>query len=128
MDPIADMLTRIRNAIAVRRPAVDVPFSKTKFAIAKVLEREGWVSSVVKDDANVSSIRVFLKYDENGEPHIHALNRVSRPGQRRYVGKTRIPSVLGGMGMAVVSTPAGIMTNREARKRGLGGEVMCEIH
>lgn len=128
MDPIADMLSRIRNALSVRRPAVDVPYSKTKFAIAKILEREGWVSSAVKDDASQGIIRLFLKYDEAGQPHIRALRRVSRPGQRRYVPKSRLPTVLGGLGVAIVSTPSGIMTNKEARKRGLGGEVMCEIH
>ncbi len=126
-DPIADMLTRIRNAIRARKPAVELPYSGTKFSIAKLLEREGWVKQVEKIETRFGTIRIELKYEDAGSPAIRTIRRVSTPGRRVYVGKGKLPVVLGGMGMAIVSTSSGIMTSLDAHKKGLGGEVMCEI-
>ncbi|MFH1171305.1 MAG: 30S ribosomal protein S8 [bacterium] len=126
-DPISDMLTRIRNANRVKKPAIELPYSLTKFSIAKILEREGWVARVEKIDTRFGAIRIELRYDDTGLPVIRELHRVSKPGRRVYVGKKELPVVLGGMGIAIVSTSSGIMSSREARKKGLGGEVMCEI-
>jgi len=125
-DPISDMLTRIRNAIRVRKTAIELPYSRTKFTIAKILEREGWVSHVEKIETRFGSIRIELKYAD-GASTIRELHRVSKPGRRVYVGSKKLPIVLGGIGLAIVSTSSGIMTSGEARKKGLGGEVMCEI-
>lgn len=126
-DPIADMLTRIRNAIRVRKDALELPYSGTKFSLAKILEREGWVKHAEKIDTRFGALRIELKYEEDGSSVIRALRRISKPGRRVYVGKKELPVVLGGIGLAIVSTSSGIMTSREARKKGLGGEVMCEI-
>lgn len=128
-DPIADMLTRIRNGLRVRLPSVDMPFSKTKETIAKILANEGWVRDVqvIEDGEITKTVRVMLKYDEKGESKIRSLRRISKPGQRVYVGKEKLPKVLGGMGIAILSTSSGIMTNRHARKAGVGGEVLCEV-
>lgn len=127
-DPIADMLTRIRNGLRVRLPSVDVPYSKTKESIAKILASEGWVRDVhVVEDGEMRTVRVTLKYDEKGESKIRGIRRISKPGQRVYVGNEKLPKVLGGMGIAIVSTSSGIMTNRAARKQGVGGEVLCEV-
>lgn len=125
-DPISDMLTRIRNAIRVRKPAIELPYSRTKLTIAKILEREGWVAHVEKIDTRFGTIRVELKYAD-GSSSIRELRRISKPGRRVYVGAKKLPIVLGGIGLAIVSTSSGIMTSFEARKKGLGGEVMCEI-
>lgn len=127
-DPIADMLTRIRNALRVRQASVDVPYSKTKEAIARLLATEGWVRDVqIVEDEPWKSVRVTLRYDADGSSKIRGLRRISKPGQRVYVGNEKLPKVLGGMGIAIVSTSSGIMTNRAARKQGVGGEVLCEI-
>ncbi len=127
-DPIADMLTRLRNGMAVRRRYVQMPSSKVKMAIAQILKDEGYVEGfdVVKEkDRPQPSLRVWLKYDENREPLLAGLQRISRPGRRVYTRKQTIPLVLSGMGVAVLSTPKGIMTGRQARRLGLGGEVLC---
>lgn len=126
-DPIADMLSRVRNAIRVRKTSVELPYSNLKFSIAKILEQEGWVQRVEKIETRFGAIRIELKYEEGGTPVIRTLKRVSTPGRRVYVGSKKLPVVLGGIGIAIVSTPAGIMTSKQARKKGLGGEVMCEI-
>ncbi len=127
-DPIADMLTRLRNGMAVRRRYVQMPSSKIKLAIAQILKDEGYVEGfdVVKEkDRPQANLRVWLKYGENREPLLTGLQRVSRPGRRVYTGKQSIPLVLSGMGVAVLSTPKGVMTGRQARKLGVGGEVLC---
>ena len=126
-DPIADMLVRIRNAAAVGKPSVTMPSSKIKVAIAKVLEDEGYVASsrVTKDGAK-SILEIALKYYE-GKPVIERLQRVSRSSLRQYRGKDALPKVLGGLGVAIISTSKGIMTDSQARKQGVGGEVLCVV-
>ena len=127
-DPISDMLTRIRNASAVKKPEVVLPYSNMKYSIAKILEREGYLGKVAKDtDEKFAVLRIELKY-KDAAPAIAKLNRVSKPGRRVYAKYNELPHVLSGMGMAIVSTPNGLMTNKEARKRHLGGEVICEIY
>ncbi len=126
-DPIADMLTRIRNAQAVSREDVFIPFSNIKLEIAKILEKHGFISNVKKiGRAPKKQIKIELKYEEK-QPKIIGLKRVSKPGQRIYVGAKRLRLVRGGYGMSVVSTPQGLMTNSQARKKNLGGEIICEI-
>ena len=126
-DPIADMLTRIRNAQAVRKTAVKIPFSKLKAAIARVMKEEGYIEGyAVEAEDNKSFINVVLKYHE-GRPVIEDLQRYSRPGLRAYRGKDELPKVMGGFGIAIVSTSAGVMTDRAARAAGFGGEVICFV-
>jgi small subunit ribosomal protein S8 len=127
-DPIADMLTRIRNAIMVRHKYALVPSSKMKLAIAKIFKEEGFIRNYdVTRDVPQPMIRIWLKYDEDKEPILRGLKRVSKPGCRIYTGKQDIPWVLSGMGVAVLSTPQGIVTDRQARRLGVGGEVLCYI-
>jgi len=126
-DPITDMLNRIRNAQAVLKPTVDIPFSNLKYEIAKILEKRGFVAQIEKKGKKIKKIfEIVLKYDDKS-PAISGLKRVSRPGQRIYKGFEKLRAVRGGYGMAIVSTPKGLMTNKEARKQKLGGEVLCEI-
>jgi len=136
-DPIADMLTRIRNASMVKKAEIVLPMSKLKMEIAKILEREGLIikAEVLKGEksgknqsAAFDKLRLVLKYDEERQPRISSLKRVSKPGARIYVGKDNLPRVLNNLGIAIISTPKGLMTNREARKNQLGGEVICEIY
>jgi len=134
-DPIADMLTRIRNAHAVNKETVVLPMSKMKYNIAKILEQGGWITKAevikVKSKKNVSSIFNDLKLDlkyKNGQPAISALKKISTPGRRVYAGKDELPRVLNNLGIAIISTSSGLMTNKEAKKKGLGGEVICEIY
>ena len=126
-DPIADMLVRIKNAAAVGKPTVSMPSSKIKVAIAKVLEDEGYIASsrVTKDGAK-SVLEIALKYYE-GKPVIERLQRVSRSSLRQYRGKDALPKVLGGLGVAIISTSKGIMTDHQARSAGVGGEVLCLV-
>jgi len=124
-DPIADMLTRIRNAQNVRKPDVSLPFSNVKMAIARILEVEGYLTSVHKTPEGELSFG--LKYRER-EPVIRSIDRISTPGRRVYKPANDLPRVLNDRGIAVISTSQGIMTNKEARKRKLGGEVMCEVY
>jgi small subunit ribosomal protein S8 len=128
-DPIADMLTRIRNASRAKHPRVDLSASKLKVEIARILKDEGYIASFkVMDDNKVrKTLRVFLRYTPDRRSVITNLKRISRPGCRRYVGKTEIRSVIGGMGMSILSTPRGLMTGYTARKAGVGGEVLCEV-
>jgi small subunit ribosomal protein S8 len=127
-DPIADMLTRVRNAAQARHTSVSVPYSKIKLAIAKILEAEGYISGYdTEEDGLRKSLRLQLKYDGERRPVVHGLRRVSRPGRRVYAGMHDIPRVLGGMGTVVISTNRGIMTGKEARRRHLGGELIAEI-
>ena len=126
-DPIADMLVRIRNAAAVGKPTVKMPSSKIKVAIAKVLQDEGYIGgSRVTQDGAKAQLEIVLKYYE-GKPVIEKLQRVSRSGLRQYRGKDAIPKVLGGLGIAIISTSKGIMTDTQARQQGVGGEVLCFV-
>lgn len=127
-DPIADMLTRIRNANSAKHVTVDIPSSKMKLAIAQILVDEGYVKSFEKiEDNKQGVIRVTLKYDENGKRVISGLKRISKPGLRIYVNKEEIPQVLNGLGIAIVSTSKGIMTDKNARKENVGGEVLAYV-
>jgi small subunit ribosomal protein S8 len=127
-DPIADMLTRIRNGLTVRKAFVLVPSSKIKVAIAQILLEEGFIQGYeVTDERPQANIRVWLKYDERRRPVMTGMKRVSSPGRRVYRGKRSLPWVLSGLGIAIVSTPRGVMTGQEARRQGVGGEVLCYI-
>ncbi|MEW4489816.1 30S ribosomal protein S8 [Thalassoglobus sp. JC818] len=127
-DPIADMLTRIRNAIQIERPFVDIPTSKVKVGIAEVLQREGyiWDYEVVEEHPQ-SVLRINLKYSPTGERVIQRIARISKPGRRIYSDRHSIPEVLNGMGICVLSTNQGVLSSREARKKNVGGEVLCEV-
>ena len=126
MDPIADMLTRIRNAGKALRPVVELPHSRIKESVAKILQREGYVGDVAVEGSAVKKIKIRLKY-QGKKNVIEGLKRVSRPGLRRYVGATEIPRVLGGLGVSIVSTPEGVMTGAQAQKKNLGGELLCFV-
>jgi small subunit ribosomal protein S8 len=126
-DPIADMLTRIRNAQSVEKPVVSMPSSKLKVAIAQVLQDEGYIDSyVVKTEGVKSELEISLKYYA-GRPVIERIERVSRPGLRIYRGREALPTVMNGLGVAIVTTPKGVMTDRKARATGVGGEVLCYV-
>jgi small subunit ribosomal protein S8 len=127
-DPIADMFTRIRNAQATTKPTVSMPSSQTKVAIVKVLKDEGYVRDyqVIKGDNNKAVLEIALKYFE-GRPAIEKIDRVSRSGLRVYRGKDELPKVMGGLGVALISTPSGIMTDVQARAKGIGGEVIGTV-
>ena len=134
-DPIADMLTRIRNAQAVNKKTVVLPMSKIKYNIAKILAQNGWVEKVeiVKVAAKknggqgFNDLKIELKY-RNGQPAISSLKKISTPGRRVYANKTELPRVLNNLGIAIISTSRGLLTNKEAKKQGVGGEVICEIY
>jgi small subunit ribosomal protein S8 len=127
-DPIADMLTRIRNAQASRHPKVDVPASKLKMEIARILKEEGYIVNFkMAEDGAKKSIRIYLKYTPGNVPVISHIERVSRPGCRVYVGSSDVPRVLGGLGINILTTPQGVMTGLTARKTHVGGEVLCQI-
>jgi len=128
-DPIADMLTRIRNGNTVYHEKVDVPASKLKQEVARILLEEGFVKNVehMQDKAGHPVIRLFLKYGSNKERVITGLKRISRPGLRVYAAKDEVPRVLGGMGIAIISTSHGIMTDKKARQAGVGGEILCYV-
>lgn len=128
-DPIADMLTRIRNANMVSHETVEVPASKLKIELAKLLKSEGFIADYeVKDSGKFKVIVITLKYDMNKKPVISKLERISRPGLRTYHKAKTLPKVLGGMGVAIISTSKGLMTDRKARKENVGGEVLCYIY
>mgnify|MGYP000459898441 CR=1 FL=1 len=127
-DPIADMLTRIRNAVRIERPYVDMPISKVKRGLADVLKREGYIWDWKEVDSTpVHELRVELKYGPNGERVIRHLKRVSTPGRRVYRKARGLPPILNGLGISVISTNRGVISDREARQRNLGGEVLCEV-
>ncbi len=127
-DPIADMLTRVRNAIAMRHSNVLVPASNMKIAIARILKEEGYIQDFeVTQDQPQAVIRIRLKYGAGRKSVLTGLRRISKPGRRVYAGTRDLPYVLSGMGVAIVSTPRGVMTGREARRQGVGGEVLCYI-
>lgn len=127
-DPIADMLTRIRNSVRVERPYVDIPTSGVKKGIADVLKREGFIWDWKEiEEQPVSQIRIELKYGPNGERVIQTIKRVSKPGRRLYSGSRELRPVLGGLGIRIISTSKGVISDREARRDNVGGEVLCEV-
>lgn len=127
-DPIADFLTRIRNGIQARKENVDCPRSNVKMRIAEILREEGYVDAVASQETTAQGvISVSLRYDNENRSAIKGLKRVSRPGQRRYVGAKELPKVRNGLGIAIVSTSRGVMTDRKAKELGVGGEVLCEV-
>ncbi len=127
-DPIADMLTRIRNALRVHHESVDIPASKLKLRIAEILKLEGYIRNFqMISDGSKKTIKIFLKYDEKGRPVIEGLKRISRPGRRVYAGYRDIPKVLNGYGINIISTSKGVITDREARRKRAGGELICSI-
>ena len=127
-DPIADMLTRIRNASRAKHARLDLPSSKMKIEIARILKDEGYLANYkVVEEKGKKTLRVFLRYTSDRRSVITDLKRISRPGSRRYVGKFNIRPVVGGMGLSILSTPRGLMTGSTARKEGVGGELLCEV-
>ena len=127
-DPSADMLTRIRNAVRVERPYVDVPMSRVKLGVAEVLKREGFVWDVKEVEAEGhKAIRIELKYGPNGERVIQEIRRVSKPGRRMYAKSADLRPVLNGLGISIISSSHGVISDREARRQNLGGEVLCEV-
>ena len=128
-DPIADMLSRIRNGIQAHHDRVEIPASKLKVEIARILKNEGFIRNYALTDKDKiqATLRVDLKYSSDGEPVIHGIERISRPGRRVYRNKQEIPSVLGGLGLAIVSTSKGVLAGHDAIKSGVGGEVLCQV-
>jgi small subunit ribosomal protein S8 len=127
-DPIADYLTRIRNAIKAKHTKVDIPFSRLKEEITKILLEYRYIQNYIKiDDGKQGMIRIYLKYDEDEKSVISKLTRISKPGLRNYVKANEIPRVLNNLGIAIISTPKGVITDREARQFGVGGEVLCYV-
>lgn len=127
-DPIADMLTRIRNAVAVKHSSVSVPGSKAKVAVARILKDEGFIDGFdILNAKPRQNIRIQLKYRDRKEPAINGLKRVSKPGLRIYVGKKDIPRIYGGIGIAIISTSQGLMTGSDSWKKGVGGEFLCYV-
>jgi len=127
-DPIADMLTRIRNGSKAGKKWVDIPASKLKIELARILAEEHFIQRYrFIEDKKQGEIRVFLRYDENDRPIIRGIRRVSKPGLRKYSRASELPRVLNGLGIAIISTSSGVMTDRDARKRGVGGEVICHV-
>src|SRR5712692_8341982 len=127
-DSIADMLTRIRNGLGARHARVDMPSSKLKVEVARVLKDEGYISNFkVAEEGKKKILKVFLRYGTDGESVISTLERVSKPGRRVYVSAVEIPKVLGGLGINILTTPRGVMSGKNARKTGVGGEVLCNV-
>jgi len=127
-DPIADMLTRIRNGLVARHDFTEMPASRLKVSVADVLKKEGYIAGYeLKEDGHRKTIRIGLAYAPDRKPVIVGLQRVSKPGLRVFAGRGEIPRVYGGLGVAVMSTPQGVMTGKEARQRGVGGEVICYV-
>jgi len=128
-DPIADMLTRIRNGIQAHHDRVELPTSKLKVEIARILKSEGFIRnySLADKEKPQGTLRIDLKYSPDGEPVIHGIERISRPGRRVYRNKQEIPRVLGGLGLAIVSTSKGVLSGDEAAKSGVGGEILCQV-
>ena len=127
-DPISDMLTRIRNASALQKELVEIPFSKLKLAISKVLERKGFIKGVeIRKLRGRRILELELRYLQTGKAAISGLRRVSKPGVRRYAGASQMRRVKGGYGIGVISTSKGVMTDREAKEQGFGGEILCEV-
>lgn len=127
-DPLADMLTRIRNGVQVKFSSVDIPLSNVKKNVAKILKEEGYINDYhIIDDGLQGSLRVDLKYDQNNQGVITGIRRVSKPGRRVYLKADNIPKVMSGLGISVISTSKGVVADTDARKQGVGGEVLCEV-
>jgi len=127
-DPIADYLTRIRNGLLAKHASVDIPFSALKVEVTKILEKEGYIDGYrVVEGSPRGTIKIALRYGSDGDRVINGLTRVSRPGRRVYCSKGEIPRVLGGLGIAILSTSRGVMSGQESRRQGLGGEVLCTV-
>ena len=127
-DPIADMLTRIRNSSKARHDMVEMPSSNLKVNIAKILKDEGYVKNFRVIEDNLQGVlKIYLRYDDRGKPMIQGINRISRPGLRQYCKGDTVPDVLNGLGVAIISTSKGVLTDSEARKNKIGGEVLCEV-
>lgn len=128
-DPIADMLTRIRNAMSAGHPKAEIPASRLKIELARILKQEGFVANYrVADDDGKRTIKVYLKYRADSRPVITKLERVSKPGRRVYTDSGRVPRVIGGMGINVLTTSRGVMTGKQAREMGVGGEILCNVY
>jgi small subunit ribosomal protein S8 len=128
-DPIADFLTQIRNAQMAEHAEVEIPGSNVKYEIARILDEQGYVETAEwLDDGPQGKVRIVLRYDENEEPIIRGMERVSRPARRVYVGADEVPNVLNGLGIAILSTSHGVVTDRQARRANIGGEVMCKVY
>lgn len=130
-DPISDMLTRMRNAISARHSKVDVPASRLKIEIARILKEEGYITNYsikTAEGSNIRTLRIFLRYGPKGESVISELKRISRPSLRVYVPSAEIPKVLGGLGISILSTSKGVMTGKQARKTNVGGELLCSVY
>ena len=126
-DPIADMLTRVRNALAVKKPEIVLPYSKIKHEIARILKQEGYILEVEKLEDKFSKLKLVLLYKEGGQSALTHIKRISKPGRRIYVSRDQIPYVLNDLGLAILSTSRGLMTNKQARRAKIGGEIMFEI-
>ncbi|PIT90797.1 MAG: 30S ribosomal protein S8 [Candidatus Komeilibacteria bacterium CG10_big_fil_rev_8_21_14_0_10_41_13] len=126
-DPIADMLTRVRNALAVRKQEVILPYSKIKHEVAKVLVKENYLEAAEKVEDTFAKLKLVLKYKEDNQPAISHLRRISKPGRRIYVAREDIPYILNDLGLAIMSTSKGVMTNKQARRGRIGGEIICEV-
>jgi len=128
-DPVADFLTRIRNGIKARHQKVDDPASKLKLEIARVLKEEGYIANFkATEEDGKKLVRVYLKYSQDNQAAINDIRRISRPGCRVYVNRNEIPRVLGGLGISILTTPRGVCSGKQARKQGVGGEVICEVY
>ena len=128
-DPVADMLTKVRNAAIARHEKVDIPASKLKVELARVLKEEGFIADyAVKEEGKFKVITITLKYDMNRKPVITKLERISKPGLRHYSKAKKLQKVLGGLGVAIISTPKGLLTDRKARKENVGGEILCYVY
>ncbi len=128
-DPISDMLTRMRNALKIKQKFVIIPFSKFKLDILNAMKNSGYLEKVEESgEIPAKFLKVTFKYNENGQPIIHGLKKVSKPGRKIYVTSNKLPVVLSGLGIAILSTSSGVMTNLEAKKKNLGGECICEIY
>lgn len=127
-DPVADMLTRIRNGLRARHTRVEMPSSKLKVEIARILKDEGYVGNYkVAEEGKKKVLRIGLRYDTGGTSVISKLERISKPGRRVYIGKDQVPKVLGGLGVAILTTPQGVMSGKAARRAGVGGELLCNV-
>ncbi len=129
IDPVSDMLTRIRNAMVARHSKVEIPASKLKIEIVRILKEEGYITNYrIAAEGSKTTIKAYLKYASDTRPVISRIERVSKPGRRVFVGSKEVPRVIGGMGVNILSTSAGVMTGAQARKKGVGGEIVCSIY
>ena len=129
IDPVSDMLTRIRNALVARQSKVEIPASKIKIEIVRILKEEGYITNYrIAEEGSKTTIKAYLKYDSDSRPVISKIERVSKPGRRVFTGSKEVPRVIGGMGVNILTTSAGVMTGTQARKKGVGGEIVCSIY